>query len=136
MARSILDVEADTIMETALVTPPPVNTFCLGDRVTWMSQSNGTIRIKTGTIVGAVPAGMSFHRFLSTQNALSQYDCAPIDGTFGRKDISYLVAVSVQTRAGTLRKRQRLYWPRVKTLRLQGRDDTCPPKAGQGGCRL
>ena len=115
------------MMKTALVTPTPAQTFLIGDRVTWTSQSNGTTRVKTGTIVGAVPVGISFNRFLSTHNALYQYDLAPIDGKFGRKDISYLVAVSVQTRAGTIRKRQRLYWPRVKNLRLQGGDDTCPP---------
>ena len=105
------------MMKTALVTPTPAQTFLIGDRVTWTSQSNGTTCVKTGTIVGAVPAGISFNRFLSTHNALYQYDLAPIDGKFGRKDISYLVAVSVQTRAGTIRKRQRLYWPRVRDLR-------------------
>ena len=106
--------------KTAVVTQAPTQTFHIGNLVTITSQANGSTLIKPGTIVAIVPPNTELWRFLQTHEALCEphYDHAPIEkGGRGRKDISYLVAVSVQTRAGTLSKRQRLYWPRVKNLR-------------------
>ena len=106
--------------KTSLAAPAPVEPFTIGDHVTWASQANGSTLVKTGTIVGIVPPETVLWRFLQRHDAsLSCYDQTPIEkGSRGRIETSYLVAVSVQTRAGNILKRQRLYWPRTKALRL------------------
>ena len=113
----------DTDMtKTAMTASTPTEPFRIGDHVTWASQANGVTRIKTGIIVGVIPPETVLWRFLQRHDAsLSCYDQSPIDARSGsRLEVSYLVAVTMQTRTGKIVKRQRLYWPRVTSLHLQG----------------
>ena len=93
--------------------------FALGDMVTWESQANGVTKTKTGTIVGIVPAKMTVGRHIDHVAALhaQHYDASALGWSCARYQVSYLVAVSMVSRTGKRRPRQRLYWPRVASLR-------------------
>ena len=100
-------------------------TFALGDAVTWTSQANASIRTKTGTIVAVVPANIAVGAYIDQRASLSayKYDMSSIAWGYVRPTTSYLVAVTMVSRTGKLRDRQRLYWPRVSALRQAERQE-------------
>jgi len=88
--------------------------FKVGDRVKWTSQSGGFTRTKTGEIIcvvhpGERPCGWARRCFTDDFAHLTERGFSPskLGGGFSRKHESYLVAVGAK-----------LYWPRVKHLRL------------------
>lgn len=78
-----------------------MNTFSIGDEVTWTSQSKGIVRIKRGIIVGLVPP--------RTMPKRAEYRFATNDvrGFMGRRDVSYIVRVG-----------KRDYWPWAINLKV------------------
>lgn len=96
--------------------------FAVGDRVTWSSQAKGLTRAKTGTVVGLVPAQMNLWKFIAAhEDQYRPYDTnnfalIPDSDACYRTAVSYLVAVTIQTSTGKIRRRQKLYWPRAEFL--------------------
>jgi len=91
----------------------------LGDLVTWTSQASGTMRTKTGRVVGVVPSAVSLWRYLRARADLTRvaYDWSPLGDGDARYEPSYLVAVDPPATTGRRRRpRPKLYWPRVCTL--------------------
>lgn len=96
-------------------------TFLLGDSVTWTSQSNGTTRTKTGTIVAVVPPNVTLTKVFAQRADLNQHnynlDNIPsLYYTYCRPRESYIIAVTMLTRTGKRKARPQLYWPRVAWL--------------------
>ena len=92
--------------------------YHIGEVVHWTSQANGVSRTKTGTVVGIVPAGYS-PMFAARREAIfdERYYTNSLDYNRRRITESYLIAVSMRSPAGHIRKRQKLYWPIVNLLR-------------------
>lgn len=90
--------------------------FKIGDQVTWSSQAGGFTAIKTGEVVGVVPAGV----YISAAN-MRGATIAPVDAALTKRfdggkrtHESYLVKL----RPGLTEKSTPvLYWPRVNSLR-------------------
>jgi hypothetical protein len=78
--------------------------FSIGDVVTWTSQSAGTRKEKTGTVIAVVPACVGPYKFVKWPHRLRS------DGLV-RNHESYLVQVG---------RSNNLYWPRVSQLRHAG----------------
>jgi len=72
----------------------------IGDTVTWTSQSQGSVKTKTGTVVAVVPPKEDPMSLLPQGMKLDSWGLS-------RPRESYLVQVGKQTR---------LYWPREGTL--------------------
>jgi hypothetical protein len=102
--------------------------FLIGDRVIWSSKANGSKTNKQGIVKAIVPPQTSVNRVLGhikreeriagtpTSYLGPRYDISPMDSPGdARNHESYIVAVPVYSRAGTL-IRTKLYWPRVLYL--------------------
>lgn len=77
--------------------------FAVGEKVTWLSQSRGYWRTKTGTVVRVIPA-----------NTLD-YQAGRINhGSGKRNHDSYIVEVPQGT---TGKAKPKLYWPNVVLLK-------------------
>lgn len=83
--------------------------FNIGDRVEWKSQSGGSTKIKTGTVVMRVEKGQSAIRI---HKATFPDHSRMFDG-LSRNHVSFLVEVIKNT--ATVPK---LYWQRVSGLKL------------------
>lgn len=92
----------------------------LGDKVEWESQANGSTTLKVGFVLQVVPArqkpdipakGLVF----DNEDGFRAEFTWPRDlaAGFRRNHESYLICVPQGQKA-----KQRLYWPRVKHLRL------------------
>jgi hypothetical protein len=77
----------------------------VGDKVEWTSQSGGITRTKRGVIVEVVPP-RSNPRMTITGAGM------------WRDHVSYAVRASVIDGSEAQKKRTKLYWPRVGSLRL------------------
>lgn len=89
--------------------------FKIGDIVTWKSQAQGYEKVKTGEIVGVVPANRipypsSFVKKYHPFDFIQMYGCS-----LPRKEESYIVKVKD---GKTDEAKPKLYWPRVKSLTL------------------
>lgn len=83
--------------------------FKAGDNVTWSSQSQGSFKTKTGTIVQVVPPkGMPSRVLFPSLYTGAGCGC-------WRKHVSYVVAVDVGKTPGSSVK---YYWPRSSALKL------------------
>lgn len=88
--------------------------FKVGDRVRWVSQSQGYVREKGGEVVAVVKAGESVRPYV---NRLERegYNPRPMQGWWNlppRKGTSYLVGVPTKSGRG----RKRLYFPVASLL--------------------
>lgn len=94
-----------------------VDSFKLGDQVTWESGSQGTYTEKVGTVVAVVRPGDDppFVRFIDSHSYT-------IGGGWNRTHRSYLISVPSPADS---KAQPRLYWPRVSGLRL-----ACPALPG------
>jgi len=76
----------------------------IGDRVKWVSQSQGFCTEKKGTIIAVVPSNKNPHEFIPVG-----FSCSSSSGFGGSRDHeSYLILV--------VGKGRRLYWPKVRDL--------------------
>lgn len=87
--------------------------FMVGDMVQWSSQSGGSAKVKTGTIIAVVNPGV-----YPTPEFVKAVFRSPYKPMFGgadqcyRNEVSYLVAVKTSQKAMT-----KVYWPITKHLR-------------------
>lgn len=89
-------------------------TFAVGDVVTWASQSLGSWKKKTGTIVAVVPARVSPKPYV---DAIFEQHKGRVVRTDGggllRNHVSYLVLVVAEAPS---KAKPKLYWPIVSKL--------------------
>lgn len=85
----------------------PIETFYVGNRVKWLSQSGGSAVVKAGNIVEVIGPGAPPPR-----------DLIP-DAGLARRERSYVVSVGVIMRDGQRPKfvTTKLYWPVADRLR-------------------
>jgi len=86
-----------------------INESLIGKTVTWTSQSSGTVKEKTGTVVSLVGAEAFISRVIKNNPDLAQYRTRLSMQNPGgpRKHVSVLVAVG-----------RDLYWPVVAKLEV------------------
>lgn len=91
-------------MKTKKSTPTKTITFKTGDKVKWISSSNGTEKEKRGVIEAVIPAGGR-----PTEEQRREADAYG----YGRNHESYLVRVPGKTE----RSKGKLYWPLANKLK-------------------
>lgn len=94
-----------------------MQTFEIGDRVVWTSQSAGYTKTKRGDVVAVVPRevrpfvkekDVTYLGFgIRTKHNIFHYGMSRLGGGYSRNHQSYLVVVKNQ-----------LYWPIVSKLKL------------------
>lgn len=89
-----------------------MNTFKVGEQVTWTSQAQGYQKTKTGTVVAVVPAG----KLPDREKFTALYKGPGVGGY--RDHESYVVEVA---EVGVRSKKTKAYWPRVSALRSPSR---------------
>ncbi len=87
----------------------------IGDAVEWASQAAGRTTTKRGVIAAVIPAGMRARDCLKGL----QKQCYASETCIPRNHESYVVHVPSKTGKGA----GKLYWPRVKHLRLIAEGD-------------
>lgn len=86
----------------------------LGQKVRWKSQAGGTWKVKLGTVVCVVPAGMHWRDAWDGLPPWEQQKYAGAGGfsAIARPEESYLVAVP----SASEKAKPKLYWPRTPQL--------------------
>jgi hypothetical protein len=86
----------------------------LGDKVAWVSQSQGTWTKKVGTVTQVIPADTFLNRVVNFSYYRKHFSLrVDFAATGRRKEVSYLVAVPPPEGSEA---KWMLYWPNTKKL--------------------
>ena len=90
----------------------------VGDKVAWVSQSQGTWTKKVGTVTQVIPADTFLNRVVDFSYYRKHFSLR-VDFAYAtnRKDVSYLVAVPPKEGSNA---KWLLYWPNTKKLEDAG----------------
>ena len=96
-----------------------------GDIVEWCSQANGSKKVKRGTIVVVIPPRVSLSRAFHAENfsfADGRYDYSAMEvRDYNERKLESFIVV-VEPSKGS-KRRPKLYWPRLASLRVLGKQE-------------